>query len=56
MFICIEPLVQIGDAEVEVSPNKWTVFSKNGYLNAHFEHTVYISKTGAEILTNYEEE
>ena len=56
MFICIEPLVQIGDAEVEVSPNKWTVFSKNGYLNAHFEHTVYIGKTGAEILTNYEEE
>ena len=56
MFICIEPLVQIGDAEVDVSANKWTVFSKNGYLNAHFEHTVYISKTGTEILTNYEEE
>ena len=56
MFICIEPLVQIGDSEVDISANKWTVFSKNGYLNAHFEHTVYISKTGAEILTNYEEE
>ncbi|CFW92902.1 Methionine aminopeptidase [endosymbiont DhMRE of Dentiscutata heterogama] len=55
MFICIEPLVQIGDAEVEVAPNKWTVFSKNGHLNAHFEHTVYIGPAGAEIITNYEE-
>jgi methionyl aminopeptidase len=55
MFICIEPLVQIGDAEVDISPNKWTVFSKNGHLNAHFEHTIYINKKGAEIITNYEE-
>ena len=56
MFICIEPLVQIGDAEVNVSDNKWTVFSKNGYLNAHFEHTLYVNQKGIEILTNYEEE
>ena len=55
MFICIEPLVQIGDAEVDISSNKWTVFSKNGYLNAHFEHTIYINKKGVEIITNYEE-
>ena len=55
MFICIEPLVQIGDAEVDISNNKWTVFSKNGHLNAHFEHTVYIDKKGAKIITNYEE-
>ncbi|CAG8675100.1 10984_t:CDS:2, partial [Cetraspora pellucida] len=49
MFICIEPLVQIGDAKVEVAANKWTVFSKNGHLNAHFEHTVYIGPTGEVI-------
>ncbi|MCE8168199.1 MAG: type I methionyl aminopeptidase [Candidatus Moeniiplasma glomeromycotorum] len=59
MFICIEPLVQIGDNEVVESttpPSNWkVVVSKNGHLNAHFEHTIYISKTGAEIITNYEE-
>jgi methionyl aminopeptidase len=54
MFICIEPLVQIGDAEIDVSSNKWTVFSKNGHLNAHFEHTIYITKKGAEIITDYD--
>ena len=53
MFICIEPLVQIGDDKVDVSDNGWTVFSKNGYLNAHFEHTVYIDKEEAKIITNY---
>jgi methionyl aminopeptidase len=56
MFICIEPLVQIGDAKVEVSNNKWTVFSKNYHLNAHFEHTIYIGKKGVQIITSYEDE
>jgi methionyl aminopeptidase len=55
MFICIEPLVQIGDDKIDVSTNGWTVFSKNGYLNAHFEHTVYIDKEGVKIITNYDE-
>jgi methionyl aminopeptidase len=54
MFICVEPLVQIGDSQIDVSKNKWTVFSKNGYLNAHFEHTLYITPKGAEIITEYE--
>lgn len=56
MFICIEPLVQVGDREVIVSSDNWTVVSKNRHLNAHFEHTVYITKKGVEIITNYENE
>lgn len=55
MTICIEPLVQVGDRKIAVSPNKWTIFSPNNYLNAHFEHTIYINSTRAEILTNYDE-
>ena len=51
MFICIEPLVQFNDDKVVVSSNDWTVFSKNKNLNAHYEHTIYINKTKAEILT-----
>jgi len=56
MFICIEPLVQVGDAEIRLSEDKWTVISKNGHLNAHFEHTIYITKNGAEIITDYDNE
>ncbi|MCE8164094.1 MAG: type I methionyl aminopeptidase [Candidatus Moeniiplasma glomeromycotorum] len=59
MFICVEPLVQIGDDETTkliVPPSNWeVVVSKNGHLNAHFEHTLYITKQGVEIITNYEE-
>jgi methionyl aminopeptidase len=54
MIICIEPLVQMGNGKVVVSPNKWTVLSPDGYLNAHFEHTIYINSTGVEILTSYD--
>lgn len=54
MFICIEPLVQENDGEIIVSSDNWTVVSKNGHLNAHFEHTIYITKNGAEIITEYE--
>jgi methionyl aminopeptidase len=56
MFICVEPLVQINDAKISVADNKWTVFSKKGNLNAHFEHTLHITKDGVEIITNYESE
>ncbi|KLL01671.1 MAG: methionine aminopeptidase [Mycoplasmataceae bacterium RC_NB112A] len=56
MFICVEPLVQIGDDQVKTASNNWTVVSVNGNLNAHFEHTLYINEEKAEIITNYEEE
>jgi methionyl aminopeptidase len=54
MFICIEPLVQIDNAEVAVATDNWTVFSPHGNLNAHFEHTIYIGSEKAEILTDYD--
>jgi len=50
-FICIEPLVQEKDREIKISSDNWTVISKNGYLNAHFEHTIYIGKKNIEIMT-----
>jgi len=53
--ICVEPLVQIDNAEVELSAkNNWTVFSPQGKLNAHFEHTVWVGKEKVEVLTAYE--
>jgi methionyl aminopeptidase len=53
-FICIEPLVQIGDNIIEVSAvDNWTVYSPTKKLNAHFEHTIFVGKDKAEILTEY---
>jgi methionyl aminopeptidase len=54
MFICIEPLVKITSSLVEhqqLSSNISRIVSKDNCLSAHFEHTIYISKNKATILT-----
>ena len=50
--IAIEPMAALGDARVRGPlEDKWTYATRDGSLSAHFEHTVLITKDGAEILT-----
>jgi methionyl aminopeptidase len=51
MVLAIEPMVNIGDAEVEILDDGWTVVTADGQLSAHFEHTVAITDEGAQVLT-----
>lgn len=51
MLICIEPLVQFGNDKIKISPNGKSVLSRDGFLNAHFEHTILIGNDDAEIIT-----
>jgi len=51
MVLAIEPMVNIGDYQTEVSNNSWTVLTKDGSWSAHFEHTIVITKNNNEILT-----
>ncbi|MFA6493192.1 MAG: type I methionyl aminopeptidase [Patescibacteria group bacterium] len=51
MTLAIEPMVSAGDWHVNVLDDGWTVVTRDGSLSAHFEHTIAIGKTGAEILT-----
>ena len=51
MTVAIEPMATLGDWHVNILPDGWTVVTRDGTLAAHFEHTVLITKTGAEILT-----
>ena len=51
MTICIEPMFTRGSHKVEVLKDDWTVVTKDGLPAAHYEHTVLITATGAEILT-----
>jgi methionyl aminopeptidase len=52
MTFTIEPMVNIGDYAVEIDPtDNWTVTTADGSLSAQFEHTLLVTKTGAEILT-----
>jgi methionyl aminopeptidase len=51
MVLAIEPMVNIGHADVEILDDGWTVVTADGQLSAHFEHTVAITDEGAQILT-----
>lgn len=53
MVLAIEPMVNAGGWESEVSDNGWTAVTKDGKRSAHFEHTVAITPGGPEILTAY---
>jgi methionyl aminopeptidase len=51
MTLAIEPMVNMGRAEVRMLEDKWTVVTRDGSPSAHFEHTVLITKTAPEVLT-----
>src|SRR6202035_1784539 len=51
MTRAIEPMINIGSAEVRLLDDGWTVRTADGTRSAHFEHTVLITKDGPEILT-----
>lgn len=51
MTIAIEPMATLGGEQVYTANDGWTVCTKDGSRAAHFEHTVLITNSGAEILT-----
>ncbi|MBN1558178.1 MAG: type I methionyl aminopeptidase [Lentisphaerae bacterium] len=51
MTLALEPMVNMGGAEVEIQPDGWTVVTRDGRPSAHFEHTVAVCDGDAEILT-----
>lgn len=51
MTVAIEPMATLGQEAIKVDDDGWTIRTKDGSLAAHFEHTVLITDTGCEILT-----
>lgn len=50
--IAIEPMATLGSPRIYTDRSDgWTILARDGSLAAHFEHTVLITETGAEILT-----
>ena len=49
--IAIEPMITAGDWRVKTLSDGWTVATVDGSLSAHFEHTVFVTEKGCEILT-----
>jgi len=51
MVICIEPMLNLGTADICILDDDWTIVTGDEKPSAHFEHTVLITKDGYEILT-----
>jgi len=51
MVLAIEPMVNAGKPAVKVLSDGWTAVTVDRSLSAHFEHTVVVTRAGAEILT-----
>ena len=51
MTLALEPMVSIGDWRTRRGDNHWTVFTIDGSLSAHFEHTIAITDAEPEVLT-----
>ena len=51
MTLALEPMVNIGDWHTRLDSNHWTVFTADGSLSAHFEHTIAVTDAEPEVLT-----
>jgi methionyl aminopeptidase len=51
MVFTIEPMINLGDWDVRVLDDRWTVVTADGSLSAQFEHTVLVTRDGCEVLT-----
>lgn len=53
MTLAIEPMINMGRADVAWLDDDWTVVSADGSLSAHYENTILITDGEPEILTLY---
>jgi methionyl aminopeptidase len=51
MVMAIEPMVTAGAEPIRMGSDNWSVYSGDGSLAAHFEHTVAVTAEGPRILT-----
>lgn len=51
MVLAVEPMVNVGTHQVRMGSDGWAVYSQDGSLAAHFEHTVAVTGDGPRILT-----
>ena len=51
MTLALEPMVNVGGWRTRLGNDHWVVFTADGSLSAHFEHTIAITNDGPEVLT-----
>jgi methionyl aminopeptidase len=51
MVLAIEPMTTAGEDGIRVGSDNWSVYTADGSLACHFEHTVAVTAEGPRILT-----
>lgn len=51
LVLAVEPMVNMGRADVSTLRDHWTVVTRDGLPSAHVEHTLAIARDGIKILT-----
>ena len=51
MVIAVEPMLNLGTADIYILDDDWTIVTADDKPSAHFEHTVLVTKDGYTILT-----
>ncbi|MEN9524009.1 MAG: hypothetical protein RL536_78 [Candidatus Parcubacteria bacterium] len=51
MVVAIEPMFNLGTKKIKLDVDGYTYRTVDGKPSAHFEHTIVITKSGAEIFT-----
>ncbi|MEO1235602.1 MAG: type I methionyl aminopeptidase [Planctomycetota bacterium] len=52
MVLAIEPMLNLGTKDVKTLSDGWTVVTLDGRPSAHYEHTVAVTATGSDVLTD----
>lgn len=51
LVLAIEPIFTEGKGDIVLADDEWTYLTEDGSRSAEFEHTVLVTKDGAEVLT-----
>ena len=51
----IEPMINLGTWQDVLWPDNWTSVTEDGRRSAQFEHSLLVTETGVEVLTQREE-
>jgi methionyl aminopeptidase len=51
MVFTVEPMINAGRREIKEMNDGWTIVTKDRSLSAQWEHTVWVTDTGYEVLT-----
>jgi methionyl aminopeptidase len=51
MYFTVEPMINIGRADLKQLDDGWTAVTRDRSLSAQFEHSIGITETGHEVFT-----